>query len=129
MPGFIEAVVDVRGTRIHVFNTHLDYRPDPRVRVAQVAAMLRVMPQPSLPHILIGDLNAPPSATELQPLFARFRDAWQDDRDPGLTYPASAPERRIDYVLVSDRFRIAGARTIATVASDHLAVVADVLIN
>lgn len=129
MPGFIDAVVDVRGTRIHVFNTHLDYRPDPRVRVAQVSAMLRVMPQPSLPHILIGDLNAPPSAPELQPLFARFHDAWQDDRDPGHTYPASAPERRIDYVLVSDRFRIAGAGTITTEASDHLPVVADLMIN
>jgi endonuclease/exonuclease/phosphatase family metal-dependent hydrolase len=129
MPGFIEAVIDVRGTRIHVFNTHLDYRPDPRVRVAQVAAMLRVMPQPSLLHILIGDLNAPPSATELQPLFARFRDAWFDDRGPGHTYPALAPERRIDYVLVSERFRITGARTITTLASDHLPVIADVRVN
>jgi len=31
-PGFLQVTVDVRGTPVDVFVTHLDYRPDPSVR-------------------------------------------------------------------------------------------------
>jgi endonuclease/exonuclease/phosphatase family metal-dependent hydrolase len=129
LPGFLEAVVRVRGVRIHVFNTHLDYRPDPRVRVAQVAAMLPLLPEQSLPVILMGDLNAPPHAAELAPLFARLNDAGRRDREPGHTYPATAPVRRIDYVLCSDRFGFRAASVMDTRASDHLPVIADLVLN
>jgi endonuclease/exonuclease/phosphatase family metal-dependent hydrolase len=128
MPGFLEAVVRVRGVRIHVFNTHLDYRSDPRVRVAQVAAMLSLLPEQSLPVILLGDLNAPPHAAELAPLFARFNDAGRLEQEPGFTYPSAAPERRIDYVLYSDRFAFHAASVMDTPASDHLPVIADLVI-
>jgi endonuclease/exonuclease/phosphatase family metal-dependent hydrolase len=128
MPGFLEAVVRVRGVRIHVFNTHLDYRSDPRVRVAQVAAMLPLLPEQSLPVILMGDLNAPPHAAELAPLFTRFNDAGRRDQEPGHTYPAAAPERRIDYVLYSDRFGFRAASVMDTRASDHLPVIADLVV-
>jgi endonuclease/exonuclease/phosphatase family metal-dependent hydrolase len=128
MPGFLEAVVRVRGVRIHVFNTHLDYRSDPRVRVAQVAAMLPLLPEQSLPVILMGDLNAPPHAAELAPLFTRFNDAGRHEQTPGHTYPAAAPERRIDYVLYSDRFGFRATRPVDTRASDHLPVIADLVL-
>ena len=35
-PGFLEAEIDVRGRRVHVYCTHLDYRADPSVRALQV---------------------------------------------------------------------------------------------
>lgn len=129
LPGFLEAVIDLRGRRIHVFNTHLDYRADPRVRVVQVAAMLELMPGADVPLILLGDLNAPPDAPELGPLLARFRDAWRGRPDAGYTYPASRPVRRIDYVLLSDHFAISAARVVPGEASDHLAVVADLIVR
>ncbi len=62
------------------------------------------------PRILVGDFNARPTAAELEPLFARFTDAWAKagrapaDNPNGLTSPAelaTAPRNRIDYVLVS----------------------------
>jgi endonuclease/exonuclease/phosphatase family metal-dependent hydrolase len=129
LPGFLEVVVRVHGVHIHVFNTHLDYRSDPRVRAAQVAAMLPFLPEQSLPVILMGDLNAPPHAEELAPLFARLNDAGRRDREPGHTYPAAAPERRIDYVLYSDRFGFRAAGVMDTRASDHLPVIADLVLN
>ncbi|MGH7449582.1 MAG: endonuclease/exonuclease/phosphatase family protein [Longimicrobiales bacterium] len=128
LPGFLEAVIAVRGDRIHVFNTHLDYRADPRVRVQQVAAMLELMPE-AVPLILMGDLNAPPAAGELQPLLARLSDAWAGRQESGHTYPASTPDRRIDYILLSAHFTVSGARVVPAAASDHLPVVADVLVN
>ena len=126
LPGFLEAVTVIDGVRVHVFNTHLDYRADPRVRERQVRAMLDLLTAETGATVLMGDLNAPPSAPELQPLLARLRDAWNATAEGGLTYPAHAPEKRIDYVLLSRHFSVADVRVPAVRASDHLPVIADV---
>ncbi|WP_436737705.1 endonuclease/exonuclease/phosphatase family protein [Streptomyces sp. BBFR102] len=125
-PGFLQATVAVRGVPLDVYATHLDYRPDPTVRAAQVADMLRVMGRPCPGRcpapLLLGDFNARPDAPELAPLWDTLRDA-----DPGAaTFPASAPSSRIDYVAVGAGAEIRSARTAPTgIASDHLPVVAD----
>lgn len=128
-PGFLEAAVDVRGTKIRVFNTHLDFRPDPAVRRAQVTEMLAFMGDAATPTLLFGDLNAGPEAPELQPLFGRLRDSWLVATDAGLSYPATAPVRRIDYVLTSAHFRVRIARVPDTRASDHRPVVVDLVFD
>jgi endonuclease/exonuclease/phosphatase family metal-dependent hydrolase len=125
MPGFLEATINFRGTRIRVFNTHLDYRSDPRVRQQQVLETLRYIGESSTPTLLFGDLNAPPDAPELQPLRARLRDAWPAPAGPGFTYPSNAPVRRIDYVLTSPHFLVRDAKVPETIASDHRPVVID----
>ena len=125
MPGLLDATIDVHGTPVRVLNTHLDYRADPSVRAAQVADMLRILGVGAGPLIVFGDLNAPPDAPELQPLFARLRDAAAGGA-PRFTFPATAPARRIDYVLVSDDIHVAGARVLDATASDHRPIVVDV---
>ncbi|MEV7020103.1 endonuclease/exonuclease/phosphatase family protein [Streptomyces sp. NPDC093991] len=121
-PGFAEIVIRVEGVRTHVYSTHLDYRADPSVRAAQVADMLEVLADDRGPRILVGDFNAEPSAPELAPLWHTLRDAAPD---AGATYPATAPEKRIDLITVSRGITVTGARTHATGASDHRPVVAD----
>ena len=123
MPGLANAVMEVQGRRIRVFSTHLDYRADPRVRALQVMEMLRHADASEEPTVLLGDLNAPPDAPELKPLFTRFRDAWAN-RDSGHTYPASAPVKRIDYVLTSSDFFVSHAAVVPALAADHRPVVA-----
>ncbi|MET9493888.1 endonuclease/exonuclease/phosphatase family protein, partial [Streptomyces sp. NPDC006552] len=71
-PGFGEVTLKVRGVPVQVFVTHLDYRPDPAVRVAQVADTRRIMASerraaPGARQVLLGDFNAPRSAAELDP--------------------------------------------------------------
>lgn len=119
MPGLLEATIDVRGTKVRVFNTHLDYRADPAVRAQQVREMVGYVGASMLPTILLGDLNATPDAAELEPLFARLHDAWPSSSGPGFTYPADDPRKRIDYVLVSSGFRTRSAAVPAATASDH----------
>ncbi|MFF8552810.1 endonuclease/exonuclease/phosphatase family protein [Streptomyces sp. NPDC015501] len=154
-PGFGEVVVRVRGLPVHVYVTHLDYRPDPAVRVAQVADTRRIMAEDRGPKILLGDLNAEPAAPELAPLWRELADA-----DPGApTFPARNPVKRIDFVAVSKGGRHdappgerdsgphgegetaargggpAGTVTVRrawvpeSVASDHRPVVADLLVR
>ncbi|WP_217164139.1 endonuclease/exonuclease/phosphatase family protein [Streptomyces sp. AC512_CC834] len=128
-PGFGEVTLKVRGVPVQVFVTHLDYRADPAVRVAQVADTRRIMAreraeQPGARQVLLGDLNAEHSAPELRPLWKELRDAGP--RNAG-TYPAEAPVKRIDYVAVGKGVRVHGAAVPReAAASDHRPVVADV---
>lgn len=125
MPGLLEATIDVRGTTVHVFDTHLDYRKDPAVRRAQVAEMLAQIDARPGATLVFGDMNAPPDAPELQPIRARLHDAWDPSLGPGFTYPAEAPTERIDYILVSSDFRVRRVTVPATQASDHRPVMAE----
>jgi endonuclease/exonuclease/phosphatase family metal-dependent hydrolase len=129
MPGFLQATIRVGDALIEGFVTHLDFRPDPSVRAAQVAEMLTIMGEMSRATILMGDLNAPPERPELAPLFARMRDAWSTSDGPGYTYPADAPARRIDFVLVGGPVDVSSARVIHSDASDHRPVVAELTLR
>lgn len=124
-PGLLEAVLDVRGTRVRVLNTHLDYRADPAVRARQVGEILTLVGEAPGPILVFGDMNAEPDAGELQPLLARFRDAWDRGSGAGFTYMGGARPKRIDYVLVSDDLHVLQAWVPQTRASDHRPVVVD----
>ncbi|WP_446218682.1 endonuclease/exonuclease/phosphatase family protein [Micromonospora sp. IBHARD004] len=125
-PGFAEVTINVRGAHVHVYSTHLDYRADPSVRRLQVVDTLDILAADSGPKVLVGDLNAEPGAPELAAL-------WQDLRDTapagGKTYPATDPVKRIDVVSVSPDITVVGTGTLATPASDHRPVVADLLLH
>ena len=129
MPGLLEVTIDVRGTAVRAFDTHLDYRADPAVRAKQVQEMVEYIGSSTRPTILLGDLNATPDAAELQPLFARLHDTWPSSSGPGFTYPAEDPRKRIDYILVSSQFRVRSASVPAATASDHRPVWVDLLLN
>lgn len=124
-PGFAEAVVLVRGIPVHVYSTHLDYRPDPAVRQMQVADTLRIMSADRGPQVLLGDFNATHEAPELAPLWTVLTDAVPD----GATYPAVAPTKRIDFVTVSEGVRVLSATVPETLASDHRPVLAELAVR
>lgn len=130
MPGFPQVTVNVRGVHLDVFNTHLDYRADPSVREMQVDDTLEITGTDPTRTVLMGDLNAEPGAPELAPLFDVFDDAWALAGDgAGHTFPATAPEKRIDFILTSPDIEVTDAQVWQTDASDHLPVVADVAID
>lgn len=121
-PGFAEAEVRVRGERLHVYVTHLDYRPDPSIRRVQVGETVRALDQDGAraKQLLLGDFNATPAAPELAPLLRRVRDAGP----PDPTYPAEAPTAKIDFVTTSGGFGVCEAAVPVTRASDHRPVLA-----
>ena len=129
MPGFLEAMVNVNGQIIRVFNVHLDYRREPDVRKKQVAEILSHIVGDAGMIILTGDLNATPDAPELRPLFDVLNDTWPQHTDSGLTYSSMKPEKRIDYVLVSDFLCSLRTSVPKVHASDHYPVVVDLVYN
>jgi len=128
LPGFLEATIEIGGTSVRVLNVHLDFRRDPAVRRQQVADMLAAMGNSPVPTLMFGDMNARPDAPEIEPLFERLRDSWPYTQGPGLTGPARNPAGKIDYVLVSDAFRVARTWVPKVYASDHFPVVADLML-
>lgn len=125
-PGFPEVLVNVHGVRVWFYVTHLDYRSDPSVRVAQVADMDAIMDRRHGPKVLVGDFNAQPDDAELAPLWTRLTDALTAaGQRMTPTWPADAPAQRIDYVTYSPGLRATGAHVPDTLASDHRPVVAD----
>lgn len=126
--GLLEALVNVRGVPVRVYNTHLQHNSQVE-RTAQVAAIMEHIGETEEPSILVGDLNARPDAPEMQPLYTRFDDAWVEGGEgPGYTLPAEAPNSRIDYILVTPDIQVQDARVLDTLASDHRPVVSNVLI-
>ncbi|WP_244933519.1 endonuclease/exonuclease/phosphatase family protein [Neobacillus mesonae] len=124
-PGFLETLINVKGAKVWFYVTHLDYRSDPTVRKMQVADMLQYTGQHEY-SILAGDMNAGSKAPELQPLFEQFTDAWALTNDePGYTYPALAPNSRIDYIMPTPNIGVKSAKVIDTLASDHRPVIAE----
>jgi endonuclease/exonuclease/phosphatase family metal-dependent hydrolase len=85
------------------------------------------------PLIVVGDFNDVPSGEAYKLMRQQFDDAWLDSRkdEPGFSYPADKPAKRIDYILVrsSDSIRTKRAWIVETLASDHVPVVADLEIE
>jgi endonuclease/exonuclease/phosphatase family metal-dependent hydrolase len=129
LPGFLEAILDVNGTKVRVFDVHLDFRRDPAVRKQQVADMLAVMGSTAMPTLMFGDMNARPDAPELEPLFQKLRDSWPYSQGPGLTGPARNPAGKIDYILMSNDFRVTKTWVPKVYASDHFPVVAELVLT
>ncbi|WP_020671937.1 endonuclease/exonuclease/phosphatase family protein [Amycolatopsis nigrescens] len=121
-PGFAEVLLRVPGGPLRAYVTHLDFRPDPAIRQVQVGETVHILDRHRGRQVLFGDFNAEPSAPELAPLFGRLPDAWPYPSG-GLTYPAQAPVKRIDYVTSSLVAR--SAQVPVTPASDHLPVLTE----
>ncbi len=130
-PGFPEVIVRVGTAVLHVYATHLDHRPDPSVRRAQVRDMLAIMSRDgrAARQVLLGDLNAVPGSEELGALWETFEDAAAVHPPAPATYPAHDPAKRIDYVAVSGGVDVTGSRVPRTTASDHRPVVADLVLS
>ena len=100
-------------------------------RVEQIGALLPWAGRHGA-GILMGDFNARPESPELAPLFSRYKDAWVDAWERGITsgVPAGGTRpfgtSRIDYVLYATNAPLAidSAGVVDTEASDHRPVVA-----
>ena len=126
--GLLEAVIKVRGVRVRAFNTHLQHNSQPE-RLAQVAAIRSIVAEARESVVLVGDLNATPDSPEIGAITEDLADSWAEAGEgDGFTYDAETPHARIDYVLTSSDVVARTAAVVTSDASDHLPVVADLLL-
>ena len=138
--GLLHAVLDVDGAPLHVLTTHLEVRL-PEIRDAQITEIAEYVRLLDGPVVLMGDFNSDAGMPKLA--FPTLQDAWVVQRHyfpeavgvsdgasqvGSPTFPSRSPTKRIDYIFVSDHLLPTGprsVRTIASDASDHLPLVAD----
>jgi endonuclease/exonuclease/phosphatase family metal-dependent hydrolase len=125
--GVLHVVVETPAGPLHVLNTHLDPSGDDRWRRQEgdsVLAVARALAGDGLPVLAGGDFNATPESAAQRALRAGgLRDLWPGcGAGDGLTYPASGPTKRIDYLFALGDVTCSGARVLRSEASDHLGV-------
>ena len=125
--GCLRTVVEMDGVKLIVLNTHLGLQEPERLEQARALAAL----VDASPTVLAGDLNEETGAPALATLTRHMRDTAGDGG--AATYPAQAPETRIDFVLVSGPIDVLSSRVLseheALRASDHRPYVADVALR
>ena len=134
--GALWSRIQVDGATVQVINTHLSILG--RERLLQIKALtgpewLR-HPDCRGPVLMMGDLNATPRSKTYRQVSSHLADAFLASRKPrrrvGATFPTRYPTLRLDYIFSGPSVRILDVRTLRTplayLASDHLAVVADV---
>jgi len=104
--GFIRVEVEIKGRRLNIVTTHLDYQY-PDGRLFETRQLLDALADVRGPLIVTGDFNEEPAggAYELMRK-AGFADGWRRSHGPsnespgdGATYPADKPKKRIDYIF------------------------------
>lgn len=105
-----------------VINTHLHHVEEEHgPRLAQVSVLLDFWDDRPF-TVLLGDLNSRPDFPEMG-LFtqAGLIDSWAEaGSGEGLTWPATNPFERIDWVWHTPDLRARAAETLPSTASDHL---------
>lgn len=126
LPGFGEVVVDCRGYELRFFVTHLYWRSQ-ELRCQEVQEMEQIIGREVGPFVVVGDYNAKPEHDEMALAREYANDAWLAcGTGNGFTFPAHAPDRRIDYIFVSSDLRVRSVEVLPSEASDHLPVVCDI---
>src|SRR5258705_229949 len=79
------------------------------------------------------EFNDEPEGDDYELMRQQFEHAWivAKIQEPGLSYPADKPVKRIDYIFTrsSDPLRVKRPRIVTTLASDHLPLIADIQIR
>jgi endonuclease/exonuclease/phosphatase (EEP) superfamily protein YafD len=129
----VTRVITSSGAELRVLNTHLDASRDDTYRLQEIDRLLtaaRELPR-DIPMLVGGDFNSTPdSETYARMTGAGFVDAWLAcGRGDGLTYPAAAPIKRIDYLFLPAGMTCEAAEVPAFQGSDHRPIVVRVTLR
>lgn len=119
------------GQPIIFAGTHLCHQHDEN-RIAQVQTINDYFSRKEAPVMIAGDFNFTPDSDPYTKMQKQWMDAaLENDGPPQPTISAENPNRRIDYLFLSNRsnWEVLDVYTIDVNYSDHLPVVARVVIH
>jgi endonuclease/exonuclease/phosphatase family metal-dependent hydrolase len=126
-----EIQLDKRQT-ITFVTTHLDYQFDDG-RLFETEQLMQFLSDVKGPLIVVADLNDVPEGSSYKLMRTKFDDAWVTSRakGDGFSYPADKPLKRIDHIFYrpGERVHAKKAWVVATLASDHVPVMAELELN
>lgn len=130
--GLLKTEIEIDRKTVTFVTTHLDYQYEDG-RLFETEQLMKFLEGVKGPLIVVADLNDVPEGSSYKLMRTRFDDAWVTSRakGEGFSYPADKPVKRIDHVFyrMGDRLRAKKAWVVATQASDHVPVVAEIEIQ
>jgi endonuclease/exonuclease/phosphatase family metal-dependent hydrolase len=123
----VALVAETGGLRI--INTHFDASDNEAFRLEEVGHLVEEISRfRRLPMVVGGDLNSTPDSAVYTRLRENgLRDAFAEcGGSGGLTYPADAPVKRIDYLFIPRTYRCIAADVQSSQASDHRALLVEI---
>ena len=111
------------GTKFTVFSSHFGLTP-PEARNAVTLASALTAAE-TLPFVLMGDFNVTPDDHVLAPLNERLTTTHAL-LEGKFSHPSHDPRDRIDFIYASPGIAVRSADIIASTASDHRPVVAEI---
>lgn len=121
----LRCVLQAGEKHITVFSTHFGLAPSEQENAVQT--LLDLLSKESNPVLVMGDLNAEPSAAEMAPLFAALHDAAKGSGI--LTFPSDEPRIKIDHILHSDHWQVLNVFSMNTQNSDHRPLIAELALD
>jgi endonuclease/exonuclease/phosphatase family metal-dependent hydrolase len=124
------AVLRLRGATFAVAGTHLDVKPEPRLRhIRELDAAITAHVPAGVPVIVCADVNDRPGSAAWSALAERGIDVLSKADGPVFTSSARQPHQTIDGIFVDPAFRVLSSTVIdggdTRIASDHLPVLAE----
>lgn len=110
--------IDMDGSPVTVLCTHLGLSEGEREN--GVRLLCRLIDECADPVLLMGDLNTAPDEPLLAPLLNRLGEHGAE-----CTYPSEEPNTKIDYILTSPGWQVRREHALDSLASDHLALAAE----
>ncbi|MGQ4892618.1 MAG: endonuclease/exonuclease/phosphatase family protein [Candidatus Njordarchaeia archaeon] len=124
------AKIDLGYTKINFFTIHLGLTKEERINQLEYA--LEIIDGYQGYKVLTGDFNSHPDSEEI----GMVKEKLYDARDLAIsrsggegTYPSDKPTERIDYIFVSNNFTVSRFKTVKSLASDHLPILAELKLN
>ena len=124
----LKATIAAPQGEVVVWSTHLGLSSG--ARLEQVRTLLAAVNREGRPSVVLGDFNALPESEEIRLMASQLQDAGKLDRigkgtfyvGPGQSMP------RIDYIWLDESFTVSFYTVMPSLASDHLAIVADIVV-
>jgi len=135
----VQVTLNISGKKISIWNTHLqwtdtDWPEDLQIKTQGIRKtlaqeLLESAKKFNGPIILLGDFNIAPGSEVHSSLSNNLTDSClQSGGFWPRTFPSHFPSRRIDYIWLTNHFRLQSCETIPTLASDHRPVWADIFL-
>ncbi|WP_284645565.1 endonuclease/exonuclease/phosphatase family protein [Paenibacillus silviterrae] len=122
----LEADIEVNGTTIRYFTTHMD--TSSTMRLKQADEILAIVRSQSVPAIVAAYPNALDTSAEMKQLFTELNDAFFDQPE-AFTNPSQLPAKRISYIMPDRNWELGEAKVVPSLASTHLPIVSELTLN
>lgn len=113
--------------KLRVMCSHFGLLPDEqKLGIENVISQIN---KSDIPTIFMGDLNINGATKKrLTPLRNVLHDVCETKKTKLNTFPAKKPKKRLDYIFISDNIDVEDVYTVRAVASDHLPLVAEIVV-